>query len=289
MSIVVKIDGVSMPPEQACVSVFDRGFLYGDSVFETVRTYEGRVFALDEHLTRLAKSAQLVFIDLPVAITTLRDEVNAAVTEAHNNESYVRVIVTRGQGELGLDPALAGVARRVVIAAPLHPPAPEAYEHGVAVVTYRTQRPSDATAAEGAKIGNYLVAVLGVREARAAGAHEALIVGAGERVVEGATSNVFGVKNGTLITPAIDAGILPGITRERILRVARSADIPLEFVCPTVGELQQMDEVFISSSIRELLPVVRVDGQVIGNGQPGPVTRRLHEAFRAFVLREMGL
>lgn len=289
MTIVVSIDGRIVLPEQATISVFDRGFLYGDSVFETIRTYQGRPFALDEHLARLEKSAQLVFIAMPVSRRVLTDEIAEALGSASNPESYLRVMVTRGQGELGLDPALAEKARRVVIVGPLHAPPPEAYRDGVSVVTFRTQRPNDSTGAEGAKIGNYLVAVLGVRAARQVGAHEALIVAAGDRVVEGASSNVFCVRGNTLVTPGLDAGILAGITRERVLAVASDLGLDVRFDCPTVEELLGMDEVFISSSIRELLPVVRVDGTTVGDGRPGAITTRLHEAFLARVGTEMGL
>lgn len=289
MGILVSIDGEILPPDRATISVFDRGFLYGDSVFETVRTYGGRPFALGEHLGRLRRSAELVFIPLPWTTEQLGQEVDAALARAGNPESYVRIMVTRGQGELGLDPELAERPRRVVIAGPLVAPPAAAYEQGVAVVTFRTQRPSDSTGAEGAKIGNYLVAVLGVRKAREAGAHEALIVDASDRVVEGASSNVFGVDGRKLVTPGLEAGILAGITRDRVLRVAGELGLAVEFAAPTVTELLGMDEVFVCSSIRELLPVVRVDGETVGEGRPGPTTVRLHEAFRARVAAEMGL
>lgn len=289
MTLVVKIDGQSVPPDKASVSVFDRGFLYGDSVFETIRTYAGQPFALAEHMERLERSAELVYIPLPTSRQVLADEVRAALHEANNPESYVRVMITRGQGELGLDPGLADVPRRVIIVDELQRPPDSAYRDGVGVVTYRTQRPADATSAQGAKIGNYLVAVLGVRTARAAGAVEALIVGAEDRVVEGASSNVFIVRGGRLVTPAVDVGILPGITRDRVLKVARELQLPVEFECPTVAELLAADEVFISSSIREILPVVRVDDRAIGSGRPGGVTQRLHAGFLQKVRGELGL
>src|SRR5690606_15659414 len=168
MTRQVMIDGRLVGEHAARVSVFDRGFLYGDSVFETIRTYGGRPFALDHHLQRLRRSAELVYIPLPVSEADLAREVDEAVRAAQNPESYVRVMVTRGQGELGLDPALAEVPLRVVIVGPLQPPPASAYDDGVGVVTFRTERPSDSTPAQGAKIGNYLVAVLAVRAARAA-------------------------------------------------------------------------------------------------------------------------
>jgi branched-chain amino acid aminotransferase len=285
--IAVFIDGKSCAGSEARVSVFDRGFLYGDSVFETIRTYGGRPFALDEHLTRLWRSAELVFIPLPCTQQQLREEISSAVSAAGNEESYIRVMVTRGQGELGLDPNLAQLPLRVIIVGPLHSPKPEIYEEGAGAVTFRTLRPSDATIAEGAKIGNYLVAVLAMREARAARANEALIVDRDGRVVEGASSNLFIVRDGILITPPLEAGILAGVTRGRALRAADQLGLPTRFAVPTVDEVLGASEVFISSSIRELLPIVSVDGAPIGDGRVGDVTRRLRAAFRQVIAAEM--
>lgn len=287
--ISVFIDGKSCTGEEARVSVFDRGFLYGDSVFETIRTYGGKPFALDEHLTRLWRSAELVFIPLPCGREQLTSEIITAVETAGNAESYVRVMITRGQGELGLDPNLAQVPLRVIIVGPLHPPPPELYETGAGAVTFRTLRPSDATIAEGAKIGNYLVAVLAMREAKAARANEALIVDRDGKVVEGASSNVFIVRDGVLVTPPLEAGILAGVTRGRALRAAEQIGLAVSFAVPTVEEVLSASEVFISSSIRELLPIVSVDGTPIGDGTVGSVTRRLRASFRQVVAAEMAL
>jgi branched-chain amino acid aminotransferase len=289
MSTVVFIDGRSVKPDEASVSIFDRGFLYGDSVFETVRTYDGRPFALGEHLARLERSAERVLISMPVTRDTLAREVQAAVTEAGNPESYVRIIVTRGSGPLGLDLGFEVNPLRVVIVASLSPPSADAYDKGIAVVTYRTHRVTEATEAAGAKVGNYLVAVLATQHAAAQGAGEALIVDADGHVVEGATSNVFAVVGSSLVTPPEEAGILAGITRARVLEVARELGLPIELRPLGVDELRGANEAFISSSIRELLPVVRLDGQPLGDGAPGPVTRRLLAGFRDKVRNIMDL
>lgn len=280
MSIRVCIDGEVLAPEAARVSVFDRGFLYGDSVFETIRTYGGRPFALAEHLARLERSAGRVYIDLPVPTSQLAREIDAALAAAANPESYIRLIVTRGSGPLGLDTGFEAKPLRAIIVAPLVPPAPELYDEGIAVVTYRTQRVAEATDAAGTKVGNYLVAVLAMRRAREAGASEALIVDHSGAVVEGATSNVFLVRDGVLSTPPESAGILPGVTRAKLLDVAADLGVRVEERPLPVAEVLGADEVFVSSSIRELLPVVRVDGQPIGACRPGPVSRRLLQAFR---------
>ncbi|HEY3235948.1 MAG TPA: aminotransferase class IV, partial [Polyangiaceae bacterium] len=220
MTKIVLINGKQVETEDAKISIFDRGFLYGDSVFETLRTYGGVPFALEEHLRRLERSAQRVLIRLPEDLSVIDNEIRVAASLVHSaagageGDAFIRVMVTRGIGDdLGLDPNLASKASRVIIAGPLQKPSPEAYEKGAKVVTYRTQRFGDATAAVGSKVGNYLVAVLAMREASAAGAVEALIVDGDDRVVEGTTSNVFAVVGGRLVTPPEQAGILEGITR----------------------------------------------------------------------------
>lgn len=280
-SILVVLDGRCCPPGEATVSVFDRGFLYGDSVFETLRTYGGVPFELDEHLRRLESSAGRVYIRVPVAREQLRAEVLAAIAAAGHPESYVRLMITRGEGQLGLDPALADRPRRVIIVQPLHPPPADQYESGIAAISYRTERVVDATSAQGAKVGNYLISVLAMREARLAGAQEALIRDGQGRILEGASSNVFIVTQGVLITPGEDAGILAGITRAHLLALARELGLLVELRALERDAVLAAEELFISSSIRELLPVVRLDGRAIGAGTPGPIYRRLLSAFRA--------
>jgi branched-chain amino acid aminotransferase len=287
---LVLIDGRPMAPEAAKVSVFDRGFLYGDSVFETLRTYRGRPFALDRHLSRLAASAARVFIDLPVSLEQIGREVESAVVGAGNAESYVRLTLTRGIGEsLGLDPGLARHALRVVIVTPLSPLPAEQYERGVAVITYRGDRVTDHNPAAGAKVGNYLMAVLANREARRVNAAEALLLNASGAVVEGATSNVFAVlADGSLVTPPESDGVLLGITRDTVLTVASQLGIVARLESLPLSVVKNASELFLSSSIRELLPVVQVDGQRVADGKPGPVTQRLLTAFREECWRSVG-
>jgi branched-chain amino acid aminotransferase len=281
MTRVVMIDGAVVPAEGATVSVFDRGFLYGDAVFEVLRTYRGVPFALDEHIARLRRSAERVFIALPVDDATLRAEVERAVSASGNDESYVRIVVTRGTGPLSLDPDSATHPLRVVLVERVVPPPPEAYAKGIAAVLVSTRRAVDETAAAGAKVTNYLANLLAVREAKARGAQEALVVDARGHVVEGASSNVFVVHAGRVATPPEDAGILAGITRARMLAAAADLGISLDQRELSVQDVLDADEVFITSSIRELLPVVRVDDRTIGSGTPGPVARALHARFRA--------
>lgn len=290
MTVLVAIDGVNTAPDAAKVSVFDRGFLYGDSVFETIRTYSGRPFALDRHLRRLAESAARVFIDLPVSLEQLAQEVDSAVSEAGNAESYVRLTLTRGVGDsLGLDPALSRLPLRVIIVTPLKSPPPQAYRDGAVAISYRTERVTDSSAAAGAKIGNYLTAVLASREMQKAGAAEALIVDGRGRVVEGATSNVFVVEaDGTLVTPPEQDGILLGITRETTLEVAAELGVRVRFESLPLLRVRAATEVFVSSSIRELLPIVAIDGEPVASRTPGVTTQRLLAAFRERCTRDVG-
>jgi branched-chain amino acid aminotransferase len=289
MPSLVMIDGRVVAPDAAHVSVFDRGFLYGDSVFETVRTYGGRPFELFRHIERLERSARRVHIDLPVPPSRITEEVERLVGEAGNPESYIRVMVTRGSGELGLEPADRVAPLRVVIVTPLKAPPARAYREGIEVVTFRTRRTVDATAAAGAKVANYLVSVLAMREAKSVGASEALVVDGEGCVVEGATSNVFALIGDRLVTPPEDAGILPGITRARMMEAARQLDLALELRALPLEELRGARELFVCSSIRELLPVVRIDSTPVGEGVPGPTTLRLLRQFRENVKKDMGL
>ncbi len=276
---LVSVNGSIVLPEAAKVSVYDRGFLYGDSVFETLRTYGRTPFALRQHLARLQRSASLVAIELPVSLEQLERELLLALEAAGEQESYVRLMITRGQGELGLAPSEAE-ALRVILVEPLTPPPKVQQEDGIAVSLYSARRATDATDAAGAKVGNYLMSVLALAEARRAGAAEALILDREGQVLEGATSNVFVVKDGALVTPPISVGILPGITRAAVLALAQELGTQVRLSTLDVSALLSADEVFITSSIRELLSVVRVAEHRIADGKPGVLTNRLRGAFQ---------
>jgi branched-chain amino acid aminotransferase len=276
MSRIASIDGVLHAPDAARVSVYDRGFLYGDSVFETIRTYGGEPFLLDEHLARLGRSAALIGITPPIAAADLAREVRLAVRAARNDESYVRVTLTRGTGPLGLDPTLARDPLRVILVEPFTPSPAALYRDGVRAVTTRLDRPADA--APGAKITNYLASLLAVQAAKAQGAHEALLLDAHGDVIEGATSNVFIVRDGALCTPPESAGILAGITRAQVIEVAGELGIPVLFA--TFHPAIPAQEAFLTSSLREVLPLVQIDAHRIGDAQPGRITRAIHVAYR---------
>ncbi len=279
MGRIVLINGEAEAPESASVSVYDRGFLYGDSVFETIRSYGGELFELAEHLERLAHSAERMGIAMPLSLDALAAEVKRAVALSGNDESYVRLMLTRGTGPLGLDPALADTPLRVVFVQPLKMPPAQLYRDGVTVCCLEMVRASDA--AESAKLGNYVASVLALRKARERGADEALVMNREGFVVEGTTSNVFVLCDGVLTTPPLTIGVLAGITRKEIARLAKESSIPFEERSLLQADVLRADEVFLTSSIRELVPVVKVDGRTIGDGKPGPITRKLHRAFRS--------
>lgn len=282
MTTKVLLDGVVFDPPDAKVSVFDRGFLYGDSVYEVVRTYDGKPFALGDHLQRLAWSAARLGMELPVPLAQIDQEVRACLAAAANPDSYIRIVVTRGAGEIGLDPALAVDPVRLVIVRALPPQDPHLYEDGAKVALVLPMRePAEATPDGSPKTGNYLPNVLAVGQAKKRGAYEALLVDRDGRVLEGASSNVFAVRAGALTTPPLSEGILEGITRKHVMAIAASLGIATSQVPLRVEDLRAADELFITSTVREIVPVTDVDGARIADGRPGPLTRRITDAFRA--------
>ena len=276
----VFLDGQVVPGDQARVPVLDRGFLYGDSVYEVTRTFGGIPHRLDQHLARLERSAQGLEMALPpraevaAAVAAVSARVPGSASIGGTIELYLRVIVTRGGGELGLDPGLADGPRLVVIARPLRRPPAAAYTDGVSVVVSDRVRSAPAL-----KTGNYLESVLATLEARRAGAHEALLRDAVGRVTEGGSSNVFVVRGGRVRTPPLTGDLLPGITREELLELARADGLAVDETALWPVDLERAEEMFLSSSIRGVLPVVRCDARPIGDGRPGPITRRVMDLY----------
>jgi len=294
MPTVVNLDGVLGPAEHARVSVFDRGFLYGDSIYEVIRTYGRRPFEEKAHLARLRHSAERIGFSLKWdAARTAReiartldasrgvDPVDPEAAPWNVGERYLRVVMTRGAGEIGLDPALAVDPVAVVIAQPLAGPPVRAYREGVKVAIVGLRRAAPEAIDPSAKTGAHLPNVLAVREARSAGAFEALLLDGRGFVTEGSSSNVFSVSGGVLRTPPLAAGILEGVTRGVVLRLARGAGIGVEEAPLLPEDLEGADEVFITSTVREIVPVTRLGEHVVGAGRPGPLTGRLHAEFRA--------
>ncbi len=281
MATIAVIDGSLRTEERASISVFDRGFLFGDSVFEVLRTYGGRPFELGAHLERLGRSARGMGIELPVDVRRMAREVERGLAKAANAESYVRIVLTRGRGPLHIDPRTATHPARVIIVSPLLPQSDELYAHGVGLSTVRFGRSTDGTRAQGAKVSAYVANMLAFWQAREHGGHEALMVDADGHVSEGNSSNVFAIRGGTILTPPLSLGILPGITRGIVLRLAGELDLPFREAMLTAHDFETADEAFLTSSLREVVPVVAIDGRRIGDGLPGPRTLRLLEAYRA--------
>ena len=284
----VSIEGEVVDGAQARVSVFDRGFLYGDSVFEVYRTYGGVPFLERPHLERLKRSADRLLISLPVSLEQLSEEVVELLSQVDHDDTYVRVIITRGQGPLTYDPTTAQAPGRVIIAAPVRVPDRAHYDNGIEVAIMVASRPTDDARAAGAKASNYLANLLAVHEANQRGAQEALLLGGQGQLLEGASSNIFIVDGGVVRTPVPQPGILVGITRGTVIAQARKAGLQVVEQTLMPEALKQADEAFITSSIREVMPVVRVDGQPIGDGRPGPVTQRLIQAYRGAVSEATG-
>jgi branched-chain amino acid aminotransferase len=277
---VVDIDGALQPAREAKISVFDRGFLYGDSAFEVVRTY-GRVpFRGREHLERLARSCERLRMSLPVPIAELEARLARAIAASGQPECWLRVVVTRGVGPIGMDLSPELKPSVLVFALPLKVPGEPLYRDGIAVGLVHTIRTVDGTKAAGAKTSNYLASMLALDEVKQRGCQEAIILGAQGEVVEGATSNVFAVQGGALVTPPISSGILEGITRRTVMELAAQRSIACHERDMWPADLQSADEVFITSSIREVLPVTTVEGARVGDGRPGPLTQLLLAAYR---------
>lgn len=288
MPIAISIDGRERTETDATVSVLDRGFLFGDSVFEVMRTYGGEPFAAREHLERLARSCERMGFALPVSLDVLDDEVRAAIARAAEPECYVRVVVTRGTGPLNIDPGPARSPLRVVIASPLARWPDGLHERGVEVATVRVSRATDHTRAAGSKVSAYVANMLALATARERGAYEAMMVGEGGELSEGTTSNLFVVAGGTLRTPPVSLGILPGITRAFVLRAAGDLGVPVREEVLFARDVERADEAFLTSSLRELVPIVAIDGARVGQGEPGAVTSRLHARYRELVRERCG-
>lgn len=285
MSVVVSMDGVLVRPEDAKVSVFDRSFLFGDSVYETLRTYGGRLFAMTDHLARLRRSADRIRLRLPAGDDTLASWSRAAVAASGNPESVARIVVSRGTGEYGLDRAIDNPGEVVILVRPYSPPAPELYETGVAVIVAKVRRNPPQCLDPAIKSGNYLNNILAAIEARDAGAFDALFLDLHGNLAEATTSACFLVSGGILRTPPLETGILDSITRRIVLAAADRLGIPTSLDPVPEAELRRADEVFLASTLKEVLPVTTLDGAPVGGGRPGPLTRRLGRAFPEEVRR----
>jgi branched-chain amino acid aminotransferase len=284
--MLISIDGRLVPREEARISVFDHGLLYGDGVFEGIRIYDRRIFRLDAHLARLEASAHAIGLALPMDRPTLAAAVEETVRANRQEQGYIRLVVTRGEGPLGLDPTTCARPCVIIIVAALAVYPAEHYTSGIRVVTAATRQVAAASVDPRIKSLNYLKNVLARLEAHEAGASEALMLNPEGFVAECTADNVFAVHGGRVLTPPATDGALDGITAGVVRDLARADGLVWDERRLTRYDLFVADEVFLTGTGAEIIPVVRLDGRRIGTGEPGPATRRLSAAFRALAGRE---
>ncbi len=276
----IYIDGTLFDENEAKISVFDHGLLYGDGVFEGIRFYGGRVFKLEEHIERLFFSARAILLTIPMT----PDEVIAATLDTIRanglTDGYIRLMVTRGVGSLGLNPYQCPKASVIVIASTITLYPAECYENGLKLVTCATRRPPPGALAPQVKSLNYLNNIMAKIEAIQAGGQEGLMLNEQGFVAECTGDNIFVVKNGRITTPPITAGALDGITRRVIFEIGAELGIPVAEEMMTRYEIFTAEECFVTGTAAEVVPVVKLDERILGDGQPGPVTRRIISRFR---------
>jgi branched chain amino acid aminotransferase (EC 2.6.1.42) len=279
---LVYIDGNFVPRSKASISVFDHGFLYGDGVFEGIRAYNGYVFKLKEHIDRLYASARTIMLNIPMT----KEELSKAVVETLKKNSlkdaYVRLIVTRGEGDLGLDPRKCKKPSVIIIAGSIALLPKEVCEKGIrTIISWVRRDPVDGTSHE-VKSLNYLNSILAKLDANAYNADEAILLTPNGYVCEGTAENIFLVKNGEILTPPTYTGALPGITRQVIIEIAEKNGFKIREKLITVHELLNADEIFFTGTGAEIIPVVEVNGRTIGDGKPGKITRLIREEFQKY-------
>jgi len=283
MSIQVYVNGGYYPKEEARISVFDHGFLYGDGVFEGIRAYDGRVFRLKEHIDRLYNGARAIMLDVPLTKQQMTEVVVETLRRNQLRDAYIRLVVSRGEGDLGLDPKKCHKPTIVCITDKIVLYPDKMYEEGLEIITAATRRNPPEAVNPQMKSLNYLNNIMAKIEANLAGAPEALILNVDNYVAECTGDNIFIVKNGVLITPPIYAGLLIGITRNAIIETAQKLGIKVEERLFTRYEVYTADECFLSGTAAEAIPVVKVDGRIIGEGKPGLVTKQLLVAFKELI------
>ncbi|MFZ1219990.1 MAG: branched-chain-amino-acid transaminase [Chthoniobacterales bacterium] len=285
--LTIYLDGKFVPESEAKVSVFDHGLLYGDGIFEGIRFYNGRVFRLEEHHDRLWDSARSICLEIPISRTEMTEALLETIRRNGLREGYIRQIVTRGVGNLGLNPAQCKRPSVIIIATTIALYPKEVCERGLTVVTCATRRTSAAALNPAVKSLNYLNNVMARIEANLAGADEALMLNDAGNVAECTADNVFIIKRGQIFTPPIAAGALRGITRSVVFDIAAELGLKITETDITRHDVFVADECFLTGTAAELIPVIKADGRMIGNGKPGSITMRMVGRFREMT-RETG-
>ena len=276
----VYLNGKFVDSRQATISVFDHGLLYGDGVFEGIRSYNGLIFKLREHIDRLFESAHTLMLNIPLTREELIEVVKQSLRVNKLHNAYIRLVVTRGEGDLGLDPRKCGRPTVFVIAERLELYPKSLYEKGLELITVATQRNVPEALNPQIKSLNYLNNILAKIEAITAGYEEAIMLSPSGYVTECTGENIFIVKGKHLLTPPPYIGVLRGITRKTVMELGTKLKLDVREELLTRHDLFNADECFLTGTAAEIVPVVKIDGRVVGSGKPGPVTKRLQQAFR---------
>jgi branched-chain amino acid aminotransferase len=279
----IYIDGEFFDKENAKISVYDHGLLYGDGVFEGMRAYSGRVFKLKEHLVRLYDSAKSIHLTIPINPLQLENAVYSTLERNYHRDAYIRLLITRGVGNLGLDPYKCPKAGVIIITDQIALYSKEYYEKGLEIITAATVRCHPASLSPRVKSLNYLNNIMAKIEGLQAGCIEAMMLNQKGEVAECTGDNIFIVKKGVVLTPPLNAGILEGITRDTVIDLARESGLEVRETAIERHDVYVADEVFLTGSAAEVVPVVKVDSRPIGEGVPGPITADLMRRFREFV------
>jgi len=283
MSRLIYITGEFFPQEEAKISVFDHGLLYGDGVFEGLRSYGGKVFRLEQHVRRLYESARAICLQIPLSDAEMEQAINNTVKKNTIDDGYIRVIVTRGSGTLGLDPNRCSNPQVIIIADKIELYPQKVYEEGLEIVTTSVTRNHPAALSPRIKSLNYLNNILAKIEGLKAGCIEALMLNHKGEVAECTGDNIFLVRDGELFTPPLDAGILAGITRDAVIEIAKKAGIAVHEISLTKHDVYVANECFLTGTAAEVIPVVKVDDRPIGDGKPGAITLDLIDRFHKLV------
>lgn len=279
----IYLNGEYVTKENAKVSVYDHGFLYGDGIFEGIRVYDGNIFKCKEHLNRLYDSAKSIMLDIPLTLPEMQEAVAETIRRNGLRDGYIRLVVSRGPGDLGLDPRRSPKANVIIIVESLAIYPEEAYVNGLRTISVSTRRNVPDALNPKIKSLNYLNNVLVKIQANLAGVGEAIMLNSQGYVAEGSGDNIFIVKNGIVYTPPAYIGALEGITRAAIIDICKRIEVPLKEEPFTLHDVYVADEVFFTGTAAEVIAVSEVDGRIIGGGKAGPTTTRLLEEFRNIV------
>lgn len=277
----VYIDGTLYPKSEAKISVFDHGLLYGDGVFEGIRLYSGRIFRFAEHMDRLYEGAAVIRLQIPLSRQKLEQEVVDTVKANGMRDAYIRLVVTRGEGDLGIDPKKCSRSSIIIIVDKIQLYDEKLYKEGIPIITASTRRISPDMISQRVKSLNYLNNIIAKMEANLAGVPESLMLSADGYVCECSADNIFIVKRGEVLTPSPEFPILLGVTRTVVMEIAVRKGVPVRELPLTLHDVYVADECFLTGTGAELIPVISIDRRKIGSGKPGPVTGMLLEEFRS--------